>query len=485
MLTKIFQWLGIGPASSGIKRGSLERVVVHRSEHSVSRKDISRYALKVLYRLHEKGYEALLVGGGVRDLLLNQHPKDFDIVTNAHPEEVLKLFRNSRMIGRRFKLVHVFFGGDIVEVATFRTSQTKKSANLLHSEEGMILRDNIFGTLEEDVWRRDFTINALYYNISDFTLIDYVGGLKDLKEKRIRVIGDPDQRFKEDPVRMLRAVRFAGKLGFQIDKESEKSIIELGCLVNNVPAARLFEEFLKLFLTGSAYKNFILLRQYRLFSLLFPGTEETLGNNHNNENNENNENEENLKNPQNFAENLEENFIVFALQNTDTRILEGKPVAAPFLLATFLWSALQKNAKQFQQAGMGEYPALFEAMDEVLRTQQKNVAIPKRLSGIMREIWSLQLRLSNARGHRAKQLFLLPRFKAAYDFLLLRFESGEKDLEPLVNFWTKYIRSDENTRLELAADFKGGNKKKPKRRPIKSKRRYLKISTTDNDSDKI
>jgi len=460
MLTKFFRWLGFGQHKGILKKESLERLIIPRSGHSVSRKDISNYALKVLYRLHESGYEALLVGGGVRDLLLKHHPKDFDVVTNAHPGDVYKLFRNSRMIGRRFRLVHVFFGGNIVEVATFRTSQLNvDNTSLLHSKEGMILRDNIFGTLEEDVWRRDFTVNALYYNISDFTLIDFVGGLKDLKEKTLRVIGNPEQRYKEDPVRMLRAVRFAGKLGFKIEKNSEEPIFELGYLVKNVPAARLFEEFLKLFLTGSAYESFILLKRYLLFPLLFPETEAA------------------------FQSNKAhvEAFIVRALQNTDARVLEGRPVAAPFLLATFLWHPLQAKAEKMIATGMNALPALFEAMDEVLRDQQKSVAIPKRLSSVMREIWSLQLRLSNAKGHRAQQLFLLPRFRAAYDFLVLRFESGEKELENLVNFWTKYINSDENTRLEMAAAYQTGkHKRKRSTRQMKGKRRlYPKVNGDD------
>jgi len=430
MLTNFFQWLGLSQNKKKLNKKGLERVVLSRSQHTISRKNISRAALKVLYRLREQGFEAYLVGGGVRDLLLAQHPKDFDLATNALPEEVYKLFRNSRMIGRRFRLVHVFFSGHIVEVATFRSPQMDTNeADLLHSEEGMILRDNIYGTLEEDVWRRDFTVNALYYNISDFSVIDYVGGLKDLENRCLRMIGNAELRYREDPVRMLRAIRFAGKLGFSIHPETEKPIYELGNLVRNVPAARLFEEFLKMFLTGHAVVNFQLLRHYELFKILFPKTEEALmGGN----------------------ETFVQTFILNALKNTDKRVMEEKPVAPPFLWATLLWYPVRLETRKRILSGTPELPALLEAIEMVLKEQQKSIAIPKRFTRMIREIWILQVRLAKRGGYRAKLLFSHARFRAAYDFLILRLESGEKELEPLVSWWTEYINSDEETRLKMA-----------------------------------
>ncbi len=208
--------------------------IVSRDEHSISRANISENALKVLYRLNKAGYEAYLVGGGVRDLLLGREPKDFDVATDASPEEVRKLFRNCRLIGRRFRLAHVHFGREIIEVATFRAAHEPESDGAV-SENGMLLRDNVYGTLEEDAWRRDFTVNALYYNIRDFSVVDYTGGMADLQAGRLRIIGDPHERFREDPVRMLRAVRFAAKLGFRIDPESEAAIRELGYLMEEFP----------------------------------------------------------------------------------------------------------------------------------------------------------------------------------------------------------------------------------------------------------
>lgn len=429
---------------------SAEPVVLLANKHTFSKKVIRLDALKVLYRLQEAGYQAYLVGGGVRDGLLGRHPKDFDVVTNAHPEQVWHLFRNSRMIGRRFRLVHVHFGGHIVEVATFRAKLTESQSldsNLQRrQEDGMILRDNIYGTLEQDVWRRDFTVNAIYYNIADSSLIDYVGGIEDLKNKVLRLIGNPILRYREDPVRMLRAIRFAAKLQFSLHPETEKPIFELAGLLKNVPSARLYDEYLKLFLSGFAKSSFLLLRQYGLFKILFPQTEKlyTAGN-----------------------ANTAILFIEKALNNTDERIAAHKSVNPIFLLAVFLWYPMTHQMNEMHLPKKSALQALHEASELIFNEQQRAFAIPRRVLHSVKEIWTLQIRLQKPRGHRAHELFMHPRFRAAYDFLMLRKEAGEP-LEPLCAWWTEYIASDPSHREKMASDLPV--QKKPQRRKRRKKR---------------
>jgi poly(A) polymerase len=435
MLNKILGRLGLVRKEKDQGKGH-KPIIVPRSEHRISRANISKHALKVLYRLRDAGFKAFLVGGGVRDVLLDRHPKDFDVATDALPEEVQKLFRNCRLIGRRFRLAHVHFGYQIVEVATFRANSSDdqtRSPHLVHSEAGMILRDNIYGTLEDDVFRRDFTVNALYYNIDDFSVIDYVGGLKDLKAKCLRMIGDAAQRCREDPVRMLRAIRFAGKLDFHIHPDSETPIYELAYLVKQVPNARLLDEYTKLFLTGAGEANFRLLRKYGIFAVLFPETERALSG----------------ENSQ-----ITNAFINGALLDTDKRVLEDKPVALPFLLAAFLWHPVLDKAKVLVKGGATELAAFYEAMDLTLEQQQSTVAISRRLIQAIREIWTLQFRLTRRTGKRAAQLFIHPRFRAAYDFLLLRATSGEKAVQELADWWKQFVHSDETIRLSMVSMVK-------------------------------
>ncbi len=410
-------------------------MIIARRAHAISRANISKHALKVLYGLHNAGYQAYLVGGGVRDLLLGSHPKDFDVATNARPEEIQRLFRNCRLIGRRFRLAHVHFGYHIIEVATFRANvqATTHSPHLVHSEEGMILRDNIYGALIDDVYRRDFTVNALYYNIADFTLVDYVGGLNDLKAHCLRMIGEPSQRYREDPVRMLRAIRFAAKLGFHIHLDSEKPIFELGILVKQVPAARLLDEFMKLFLSGFAEASFNLLRHYGLFIVLFPQTEQYLVN------------EEKA---------VAKSFILGALLASDKRVHESKPVALPFLLGAFLWYPVQERARALMKEGATELAAFYEACDAILYEQQKSVAISKRFSQAIREIWILQIRLIRRFRKRVPELILHPRFRAAYDFLLLRASTGDKAVEEAALWWKTYVEANNDTRLLMEKGLK-------------------------------
>ena len=388
--------------------------IIPRSEHKISRAKISENAVKVLYRLHNAGYQAHLVGGGVRDLLLGHEPKDFDIATDASPEEVRSVFRNCRLIGRRFRLAHVHFGREIIEVATFRGMQEAAPETDRDANNGMLMRDNVYGTIEEDALRRDFTVNALYYNIEDFSVIDYAGGLADLKNGLLRLLGEPETRYREDPVRMLRAVRFAAKLGFRIDQASEVAILQMGALLRSVPAARLFEEILKLFMSGTAVQTFEKLRHYNLFSELFPETDECLAHE---------------------EQGFPITFVVRGLHNTDLRIREGKPVTPAFLFAVLLWEPVRRLAELLVASGEPPVIAMQQAGSEVIARQIPQTSIPKRFSMPMREIWQLQHRLEQRGGKRVKRLLAHPRFRAAYDFLVLRADAGEAETE-LAQWWT-------------------------------------------------
>jgi poly(A) polymerase len=438
-------------------------LIIPRSEHSISRSAISPNALKVLYRLKEAGYQGFLVGGAVRDLLLGIVPKDFDVATNALPEEVRQVFRNSRLVGRRFRLAHVFFGSEIIEVATFRAaaaperedaevadpdvadpegadaerdpnaepladedfvapdfappSEAQRRADSEHrafDHSGRILRDNIYGTIEEDVWRRDFSANGLYYNIDDFSIWDFVDGVRDIKERRLKLIGDPETRYREDPVRMLRAVRFAAKLDFSIDAPTEVPITQLASLLDGVPPARLFDECLKLFLAGFGAKAFKLLEQYGLFEHLFPQSAEAFA-----------------MPPYAYAKQM----VELGLFNTDGRVAANKPVTPTFLFAVLLWSALLRELNERQAGPAPDMATLIQACDSVLRAQQSRVAIPRRFGVPMRELLMLQPRFNRRSGTKSLSLLQHPRFRAAYDFLLLRAQVGVADPE-LARWWT-------------------------------------------------
>ena len=395
------------------------RAIIPREHHPVSRKLISANALKVLYRLSNQGHDAWLVGGCIRDILLGYNPKDFDIATSASPETVRSLFRNSRIIGRRFKLIHVVFGGEVIEVATFRASHEQESGKAHRdkaqtSHSGRILRDNIYGTIEEDAMRRDFTINALYYSADDFTLHDFCGGLEDIDERLIRLIGDPVRRYQEDPVRMLRAIRFAAKLDFDIEYETAQPIYELGHLLHDIPAARLFDESLKMFLSGYALEAFHRMRHYDLFEPLFPATQSAL-----------------YDNPEGIT------LIERVLVSTDDRIAQGKPVTPAFFYAAVLWPALRAMCDDLMAQGLPPALALNRAATHVIANQCTHTAIPKRFSIPMREIWELQHRLERHQPRRVQDLAAHPRFRAAYDFLVLREEVGE-DTSGAGHWWTRY-----------------------------------------------
>ena len=382
----------------------------------------------MLYRLKSAGYQAYLVGGCVRDLLLGREPKDFDVATDATPEQVKAQFRGCHLIGRRFRLAHVRVGQEVIEVATFRARfDTEQESVEQVVENGRILRDNIYGTIEEDAWRRDFTVNALFYNIRDFSVVDYVGGMDDLRTGTLRLIGEPVQRYREDPVRMLRAARFAARLGFRIHTDTEEPIKELGHLLREISNARLFDEVLKLFLGGYALETFELLRHYGLFQQLFPLTEASL------------EHEE-----QGFPLML----VSHTMANTDMRLSEGKPVTPAFLFAALLWEPLRDMTEQYRARGVSEMESLRLAADEVLARQTRHVAIPKRFTLTMREIWTLQPRFQQRTGKRPERLLAHPRFRAAYDFLMLRAQAGE-EMQELADWWTQYQAASGDERAAL------------------------------------
>ena len=422
--------------------------IFSRAAHNVSRSEISKSALKVLYRLHKAGYQSFLVGGCVRDALLGLHPKDFDVATDATPEEVRALFANCRLIGRRFRLAHVRFGREIIEVATFRAAANHAHEDHAHDEEGRIVRDNVYGSIEEDVQRRDFTCNALYYNIADFSIWDYVGGFSDIQRKKLVLIGDPDKRMREDPVRMLRAVRFAAKLGFNIDAAAEQAIAKDLPLLSNVPAARLFDEFLKLFQAGSAAQTFELLRRYGLFAELFPATSQA------------------MEDDSSFLD-----FVMAALQNTDRRVSAGQSVTPMFLLGVFLWKpTLELAVKRRAEEKMSESQSLSLASYELAAEQQRRIALPRRFTVPMREMLALQPRFEQTRGKRASKLLDHRRFRAAYDFMKLRAEVGQFDRDK-AKFWTDVQKQSAAQRaksFQIRQQPQGKRRRRRRRRPKSS-----------------
>ncbi|RRW78307.1 polynucleotide adenylyltransferase [Pantoea dispersa] len=434
--------------------------VIPRESHNISRKDISENALKVLYRLNKAGYEAYLVGGGVRDLLLGKKPKDFDVTTNATPEQMRKLFRNCRLVGRRFRLAHVMFGPEVIEVATFRGHHQEESVDdrngSQRGQNGMLLRDNIFGNIEDDAQRRDLTINSLYYSVADFTVRDYVGGLQDLQEGIVRMIGDPETRYREDPVRMLRVVRFAAKLDMSIAAETAEPIPRLATLLNDIPPARLFEESLKLLQAGYGYRTYLMMREYQLFQPLFP----TLA--------------------RNFTEQGDspmERMLAQVLKNTDTRLHNDMRVNPAFLFAAMFWYPQLESAEQIaQESGLTYFDAFALSMNETLDEACRALAIPKRITTLIRDIWQLQLRMSRRHGKRAWKLMEHPKFRAAYDLLALRAEvENNAELLRLSQWWGEFqsaVPTQQKTMLNTLGDDPAPRRKprRPRRRPAGPRR---------------
>ena len=446
--------------------------IIPRAEHSISRRNISPNALRVLYRLREGGYQAFLVGGCLRDLLLGVEPKDFDVATSARPEQVKRLFRNCRLIGRRFRLAHVFFGHEIIEVATFRAAsapsqgeETEDDPDILPEvgasednpeaeaesdqererdaeaaerdegpvdrvldEGGRILRDNSYGSIEEDVWRRDFTCNALYYDIGDFSLWDFVGAVDDINARRLRLIGDAAQRYREDPVRMLRAARFEAKLGFSLDADTESGITQLAEALREVPAARLFDETLKLFLTGHGVKSLEVLRRRGLLGVLYPGVEKFLS-----------------RHPGSLVEKL----LVAGLENTDERVQAGKSVTPTFLFTLLLYGPIAAYIEKQPQEKWADVGTILDGCDHALREALQRVMIPKRFSLGVRDMFALQPQLEHPRSRRVLRLIEQPRFRAGYDLLLLR---ARVDMAPreVAEWWTALQAASPQQRQEMA-----------------------------------
>lgn len=423
--------------------------ILTRAEHPISRSEIPNSALNVLYRLHKNGFQAYLVGGCIRDRLLGKNPKDFDVATNATPEEVQQLFRNSRIIGRRFRIVHVRYGREIIEVTTFRgSSDNATDQRQQATANGMLVKDNVWGNIEEDALRRDFTINALYYSIDDFSIYDYANGLQDLKQRNLRLIGDPETRYREDPVRLLRALRFAAKLNFNLHPQTAAPIPANAQLLLQVSPARLFDEVLKLFLSGQALTTLKLLQEYQLFAFLFPATHEAL-----------------KTNP------LGQKILEQGMRNTDTRIAAERPVTPAFLYALLLWPALERVFQDLSAKGTPNFPAMQQAATRVIQRQNAHTSIPKRFAFPMREIWDLQLKLPQRQGSRAERLLSAPRFRAGYDFLLLREEAGDAT-NGLAAWWTSFQEAngqEQQTLLSQVVPEPSKRKRSPRKSSTKPK----------------
>lgn len=400
-----------------------------------NRSDINTNALKVTQRLSEGGFTAYLVGGCVRDLLLDRQPKDFDVATNATPQQVHRLFRNSRIIGRRFQIVHVRFGREIIEVSTFRAQHDQNQS----SEAGHILNDNVFGSFEDDAVRRDFTINALYYCPGKDQVLDPTGlGLNDLQKKRLVLIGDPATRFREDPVRMLRAIRFKAKLDFSISQKLERTIQSKAALMAEIPPARLFEEVLKLLMAGRAKKTYQALKHYQLIETLFPNVADAGPN---------------------------QTLIELALESTDRRIENGQPVTPAFLFAALLWDPVaQRHNQLIENDGLSRADGWVVAGDQIVAQQQSTLSIPRRFSGPAKDIWCLQDRFEARQGKRPFRMLAHKRFRAAYDFLLLRRDSGEP-LGALCDWWTEFQTADDVQKQTMIDSARPNRKRKPKRKP--------------------
>lgn len=425
------------PANSG------DANVVGVTKHGIRREAISSGSLRTVETLQEHGYKAYVVGGAVRDLLAGLKPKDFDVATNATPEQVRNCFRRSRIIGRRFQIVHVLMGAETIEVTTFRGHHDQHSGNRAQTDgQGRVLRDNVFGSEKDDAMRRDFTVNALYFDPATETIVDYHHGLADLKQKTLRMIGNAPTRYREDPVRMLRAVRLASKLDLTIEPATRQPISELAGLLENVPPSRLFDEMLKLLTSGDAVKCLQRLRAEGLHHGVLPLLDVILD------------------------QPLGERFVILALEKTDRRVREGKPISPGFLFATLLWHEVLGKWEALKAGGERPIPALFAAMDDVIDAQSEKLAITRRVAGDIKDIWLLQPRFEQRSGKRPYALIEQARFKAGYDFLLLRVESGEIP-EELGRWWTEFLNSDGDARGAMLLPQKPDEAKKRRRRKRK------------------
>lgn len=440
---------------------------VHRlgvEQHGLTRERVNANALDVTSKLHEAGFAGLLVGGCVRDLLLGHTPKDFDIATDATPEEVNALFRRSRVIGRRFRIVHVRYGRELIEVSTFRRAHAESADERSHSDSGMILRDNVFGNQSEDAFRRDFTINALYYDPQTEEVLDYVGGLTDLEHKRICFIGETLTRVREDPVRVLRAIRFHAKLGFNIDSRIADCYPAAADLMAAIPPARLFDEILKLLLSGQAESTWQALAETPLRAALFP------------------------------ASDPDSMLTTLAMRNTDQRIADKKPITPGFLIAILLWDDYLVRTSELEQQvkpAEAQSRAAFEALSE----QHKIISIPRRFSQFAREVWQMQGRLEARPARSITRILAHPRFRAGYDFLVLRAAANEKSagaeegtvptgepLEELAQWWTDIQSVSEADRASMIDALRATQPKGSKRRKRRKRLRMESTESTENAS---
>ena len=438
--------------SLDILPGIEHATVIPRDQHGISRKDISKAALRVVYGLQNAGFAAFLVGGCVRDLLLGLHPKDFDVATDAHPEDVRQVFRRSRIVGRRFKIVHVRFGREVIEVTTFRghheasnrfrdapSREQSRELDSAHSHTGMTLIDNVYGDIDEDAGRRDFTVNALYYTTDGFRLLDFHNGLRDLRERRLRMIGDASERYREDPVRMLRAIRFAAKLGFGMDDATEAPIRQLFHLLESASSPRLFDELLKLLCGGHAAETFRMLKDFgidrALFSHGFVDEDEVVD--------------------------PADRLVGLALRNSDDRIARGLGVTPGFLLAALLWPPLQQRLGP--REGSPNLMQLRECAEQVVLEQSQHTTIPRRISNVSKEIWELQIRLERKDRRSVHFCFDHQRFRAGYDFLLLREQSGE-DCGGMGEWWTTFQDVAESQRVHMLEQFSSRPKRRRRKR---------------------
>lgn len=416
-------------------------IAIPLARHGIEREQIHPCALKVTRTLKENGYAAFVVGGAVRDLLIGREPKDFDIATDATPEEVRQCFRRSRIIGRRFQIVHVYCGADTIEVTTFRASQGEPEADedRVTAEDGLILRDNVFGSQAEDAARRDFTVNALYYDPEHEEIWDSHGGVADAKKRLLRMIGDPEARYREDPVRMLRAARFAAKLDFRIDPATRAPIAKLAPLLERIPAARLFDEMIKLLLSGHAERGIHQLRAEGLHHGIFPMLDALLD------------------------DPARQTFLHVALHDTDERVRNDQSASPAFLIACLLWFDMNATWHKLQAKGEPVQAALFAAMDQVLEQQRDTLAFPRRFDGTIKEIWSLQPRFEQRSGARPYRLLTHPRFRAGYDFLLIRTKGGDAPQE-LADWWSRFQDAGEAERANMLQPAKTGEGKRRRRR---------------------
>lgn len=428
--------------------------VYGKDKHNIQRELISRCARRTCEDLQRAGHATFVVGGAVRDLLLGRRPKDFDVATSATPDEVRALFRRSRIIGRRFQIVHVMCGAETVEVSTFRAHFTREATEENTDEHGRMLSDNVFGTQAEDAMRRDFTVNALFYDPVKEEVWDYVHGLKDLKSKKLVMIGDPATRYREDPVRMLRAARLGAKLGLEIDAKTKEPIREMRHLLENVPQARLFEEILKLLLSGNAVECVRVLRELNLHHGLLPLLDTS------------------LDDPETGP------FAMAALRATDERLAADKPVSPAFLLAALLWGRVEKSLKKYEERGEPAVPALHSAMHEALDAQRDSLAIPRRFDATMKELWLMQPRFLQRGGQRPYRLLEHPRFRAAYDFFALRAASANAPQEA-AQWWERFQFASADEREEMLVSGESGPKKKRRRR--RGKRREDAPPTPDDE----